>query len=267
MPRGNTCGVDELIEDLAAEVAALGAVVAGLDDEAWTERTPAPGWDVGDQIVHLVMFDERCAWGIADPARFEEDLAVLGSRGGMDAVHSALRAMPRTDLTQRWLDGAADLRETGRAADPKARCRWYGPSMSAKSMLTARLMETWAHGYDICDTVGAVLPATDRLRHVAHIAVNARPFAYATNKRQPPAADVRVELTAPSGAVWTWGESTTDMVRGGALGFCLAATQRRHVDDCGLEVTGDGAREWMSIVQAFAGPPGAGRTKGQFDTP
>ena len=257
--------MDDLISDLAAEVDALAAVVTSLGDGAWGAATPAPGWDVGDQVVHLVMFDERCMWGIADPERFDEDMKTLGSRGGMDAIHAGLRSLSRAELTDRWLAGAAALRETGRAADPKARCRWYGPSMSAKSMLTARLMETWAHGYDICDTVGTVLPATDRLKHVAHIAVNARPFAFATNKRPAPVTDVLVELVAPSGATWTWGESSTDIVRGSALGFCLAATQRRHVDDCGLKVRGDVAREWMSIVQAFAGPPGAGRSKGQFD--
>ena len=255
--------MDELIADLRAEVEALAAVVRGLDDAQWSTPTPAPGWDVGDQIVHLVMFDERCAWGVGDPQRFDQDLARLGTQ--MGALHAGLRALPRTELTARWIAGAAHLREVGGAADPKMRCRWYGPSMSATSMLTARLMETWAHGYDICDTVGAVLPATDRLRHIAHIGVRARPFAYMTNKREVPSTDVRVELVAPSGALWTWGESDTDIVRGAALGFCLAATQRRHLDDCALEITGDGAREWMSIVQAFAGPPGEGRTRGQFD--
>lgn len=256
--------MDDLIADLAAEVQAVAAVVTSLDDTSWSAPTPASGWDVTDQIVHLVMFDERCMWGIADQARFDADLQVLGTRGGMESIHAGLRGLPTSDLLRRWLDGAAALRAAASQADPRARCRWYGPSMSAKSMLTARLMETWAHGYDICDTVGAVLPATDRLRHIAHIAVNARPFAYATNKLQVPAAGVRVELTAPSGVTWTWGDGAEDTVRGPALGFCLAATQRRHVDDCGLEITGEHAREWMSIVQAFAGPPGDGRAKGQF---
>ena len=257
--------MDRLIEDLADEVGALAGIVDGLGDREWAVPTPATGWDVGDQIVHLVMFDERCMWGIADPDRFDRDLETLSGRGGMAAVHGGLRALPRQELIDQWLSGAEALRQAGRAADPKARCRWYGPSMSVTSMLTARLMETWAHGYDICDAVGSVMPATDRLRHVAHIAVRARPFAFATNKRGMPAGDVRVELAAPSGETWEWGKSATDTVRGPALGFCLAATQRRHVDDCGLEVEGASAREWMSLVQAFAGPPGEGRAKGQFD--
>ena len=257
--------MDGLIEDLAGEVDALRTVVAGLGDEDFALATPAPGWDVGDQIVHLVMFDERCRWGIAEPARFDLDLQELSAKGGMQRIHGDLRSLPHRELVERWLQGAAELRAAGSTADPKARCRWYGPSMSVTSMLTARLMETWAHGYDICDAVGAVMPATERLRHIAHIGVRARPFAFATNKLDVPEGDVRVELTSPDGEVWAWGESATDVVSGPALGFCLAATQRRHVDDCGLTVTGAAARSWMSIVQAFAGPPGAGREKGQFD--
>lgn len=138
--------------------------------------------------------------------------------------------------------------------------------MSARSMLTARLMETWAHGYDIADAVGAKVSASDRLRHVAHIGVGARRFAFAANKREMPEGDVFVELLSPSGDVWTWGDSSAEnSVKGNALDFCLAVTQRRHLDDCGLNVQGSLATEWMSIAQAFAGAPGVGRTKGQFD--
>ena len=67
---------------------------------------------------------------------------------------------------------------------------------------------------------------------------------------------MRVELKAPSGATWTWGPDTAaESVRGSALGFCLVVTQRRHVDDTDLEVTGESARDWLEKAQAFAGPP------------
>lgn len=253
-----------LIDDLAAEVAALDAVITALDESGWMTPTPAPGWRVADQVIHLIVFDERCKWGIADPDRFARDLEHVRSDGGFASVERNLLSLSPRHLRQQWIDGAAELREAGRNADPKARCPWYGPSMSATSMLTARLMETWAHGYDICDAVGVVPVATDRLRHVAHIGVSARPFAYAANRLTMPDVAVRVELRGPSGDLWTWGPESEDTVRGDALGFCLAATQRRHVDDCGLEITGSNAREWMSIIQAFAGPPGEGRRPGQF---
>ena len=136
--------------------------------------------------------------------------------------------------------------------------------MAARSFITARLMETWAHGQDVRDALGLEPEVSMRLRHVAHIGVRARPFAYANNRRQLPDGDVRIELLAPNGDLWTWGESSTDTVRGSALDFCLLVTQRRHLLDTGLEVVGSLAEDWISIAQAFAGPPGPGRAPGQF---
>jgi hypothetical protein len=37
------------------------------------------------------------------------------------------------------------------AKSTAARITWYGPSMSARSFVTARLMEAWAHGQDVAD--------------------------------------------------------------------------------------------------------------------
>jgi hypothetical protein len=48
-------------------------------------------------------------------------------------------------------------------------------------------------------------------------------------------------------------------VRGSAVEFCLVVTQRRNVADTDLVVDGSDAKEWMSLAQAFAGPPGPGR--------
>ena len=71
-----------------------------------------------------------------------------------------------------------------------------------------------------------------------------------------PAGEVRVELVAPSGEVWTWGpEEAADRVTGPALDFCLIATQRRLPADTAIETEGPLAEEWIGIAQAFAGPP------------
>jgi uncharacterized protein (TIGR03084 family) len=140
--------------------------------------------------------------------------------------------------------------------------------MSARSFATARLMETWAHGQDVCDAVGVQRPPTARLRHVAHIGLAARPFAYAIRKMEVPPVAIRVELAAPDGDTWTWGpEDGGDRVTGDALDFCLVVTQRRHPADTALVVDGPAAEEWIAIAQAFAGPPGPGRRPGQFPHP
>ena len=77
--------------------------------------------------------------------------------------------------------------------------------------------------------------------------------------RTPP-DPVRVELTAPDGALWAWGPAEAeDRITGPALDFCLLVTQRRHRDDLALAIDGPAATEWMAITQAFAGAPGPGR--------
>jgi uncharacterized protein (TIGR03084 family) len=132
--------------------------------------------------------------------------------------------------------------------------------MSAASMATARLMETWAHGQDILDALGATRRPTARLRHVAHIGVRTRDFAYLVRDRDRPTAEFRIELTGPGGEAWAWGpEDAPQRVSGPALDFCLLVTRRRHRDDLALRADGPDADEWLNIAQAFAGPPGTAR--------
>jgi uncharacterized protein (TIGR03084 family) len=133
------------------------------------------------------------------------------------------------------------------------------------SLLTARIMETWAHGQDVADAGGVEHVVTPALRHVAHIGVQTRANSFRARGRAVPDGDVRVELGAPDGDEWTWGPpDAANVVRGSAVGFCLVVTQRRHRADTDVETTGPVAAEWMAIAQAFAGPPGAGREAGQF---
>jgi uncharacterized protein (TIGR03084 family) len=68
-----------------------------------------------------------------------------------------------------------------------------------------------------------------------------------------PDGEVRLELTAPSGALWTWGrEDADEVIEGSAEDFALVVTQRRHVDDTSLK-TGKLGYHWMTRAQAFAG--------------
>jgi uncharacterized protein (TIGR03084 family) len=137
--------------------------------------------------------------------------------------------------------------------------------MSAASLVTARIMETWAHGQDVADALDAQREPTARLRHVAFIGARALPNSYQARGLPVPDSPVRVELQAPGGDVWAFGpDDARDTVRGPALDFCLAVTQRRHIDDLDLALDGPVAQQWLSIAQAFAGPPGPGRKPGQF---
>lgn len=256
-----------LADDLAAESAELRGMLAGLDEDGWRRPTPAAGWTIGDQVSHLAHYDEVTVQSVVAPDAFRADVERAAAEGGgdPDAVAARHRRTPGGELLA-WFDAARGrLLEVFRGLEPGLRVPWFGPPMSAASSLTARIMETWAHGQDVADALGVVRAPTARLRHVAHIGVGARAFSYALHGRPLPDAPVRVELTAPDGSAWTWGPpDAADRVTGPALDFALAITQRRHRADLALEVTGPVAREWMEIGQAFAGAPGPGREPGAF---
>lgn len=256
----------EIIDDLRAEHDALDAIVAALRPEDWDRPTPAEGWSIRDQITHLTFFDEQAHLAVADPDGFAEALSAAADDplSFNERPLAEARLQETGEVLGRWRAARASMLEAFAGLEPDVRIPWYGPAMSAKSFVTARLMETWAHGQDIVDALEIRREPTIRLRHVAHIGVLARPFAYQAHGRSMPEEPVHVELAAPDGTVWTWGEPRPPLVRGPAVDFCLVVVQRRHVDDTRLEVEGDAAREWMEIAQAYAGPPGSGRRPGQF---
>jgi uncharacterized protein (TIGR03084 family) len=259
-------GMDGICDDLVAESADLTAILATLTDERWDADTPADGWTIRDQVSHLAYFDETGTLAATDADAFvASSKSMLADPKAMDIPSDRGRAMSPAGVLDWFTTVRAQMIRVFRSLDAKARLPWYGPPMSAMSFATARLMETWAHGQDIADTLGIVRAPTDRLRHVAHIGVRARPFSYATNGREMPGGEIGVTLTAPSGAIWSWNEGeTANTVTGPALDFCLVVTQRRHPADTALVVSGPLAQDWIAIAQAFAGPPGTGREAGQF---
>ncbi len=256
-----------LCDDLQAEHEALDAIVATLPEKGWDRATPAEGWSVRDQISHLAFYDEQAELSTSDPEGFAKtSLAAIATDpyGFLEQHLVAGREMTPDQVLRWWRDTRASLLRTFREVEPGRRLGWFGPPMSAASFISARLMETWAHGQDVVDAVGVHRDETSRLRHIAHLGVRARRFSYSAHGRPAPEGEAYVELTAPDGETWTWGEPGNDRVAGPALDFCLVVTQRRHLADTDIETVGDGAAEWMSIAQAFAGPPGPGRQPGQF---
>lgn len=256
--------MDALCADLAAESASLRELLTPLDEPGWQTPTPAPGWTIADQVSHLAHFDDAALQSAVDPEAFR---ANLEQSAGVDpdGIAERYRTMRGAELLRTFDASRAALIAGFGALDPSLRVPWFGPPMSAASSLTARIMETWAHGQDIADALGVAREPTDRLRHVAHIGVGARPFSFMIHGKEVPIEPVRVELTGPRGDVWSWGPAEADdRVTGPALDFCLVVTQRRHPADTALRVSGPVATEWITIAQAFAGPPGAGRKPGEF---
>ena len=217
-----------LADDLAAESAVLRALLVPLDEAGWRQPTPAAGWSVLDQVTHLAWFDEAAVRSATTPEAFAGEQA----NPDPDGVAAAHRDRSGAQVLAWFDDARSRLLTVFRGLDPSLRVPWYGPPMSAASALTARIMETWAHGQDVADTLGVRREPTARLRHVAHIGIGARAYSYVVNGREVPTTPIRVELAAPDGGTWTWGpEDASDRVAGPALDFCLVVTQRRHLAD------------------------------------
>lgn len=251
--------LDDVLTDLAAESEQVDTWVAGLEAGGWTTVTTPEGWTIAHQIAHLHWTDAMSITAITDRARFRD---VLGAAAGapdrfVDEAAEALAQTPPEGLLALWRAGRADLNQALRVVPEGQKVAWFGPPMSPVSMATARIMETWAHGHDIAEALGIEVPRTDRVRHVCHLGVRTRGFAHAVRGEQPPEADVRVELTSPSGALWTWGEADSEnRVTGDAWDFALLAARRRHRDDVDVRAEGPVADHWLDVAQTFAGLPG-----------
>jgi uncharacterized protein (TIGR03084 family) len=239
--------------DAAAEGDELDALVAPLDAEGWARATPAEGWSVRTTIAHLFRTDEA---GLASTRG--EDLTSFipeilePTFGGSD-----------TELLDAWRASRSAVRAAVLALEDGTRLPWFGPPMSAVAFLTARAMETWAHGLDIADALGVRRAPTARLRHVCEIGFRTRGWSYVVAEKPQPEVPVRVELVAPDGSTWSWGpDDAPESVTGPALDFALLVTQRRHRDDLALVARGAAAEDWLSVAQAYAGFPGTGRTPG-----
>ncbi|MCR8896075.1 TIGR03084 family metal-binding protein [Gordonia sp. GONU] len=257
--------VHGVVAHLEAESEQLDALVADLDDAGWATPTPAPGWTIAHQIAHLAWTDEVAAIAATDPDRFTDLVTEALQNNPESYVDDAAEAgagAPAEEILAGWRLARGKLADALRNVPPGVKIPWFGPPMSAASMATARLMETWAHGLDVADALGVTMLPSDRIRHVAHIGVRTRDFAYIVNGRTPPAEPFHYALTSPSGELWTWGpDDASDVIRGSALDFCQLVTQRRALADLDLEIVGHDALEWSGIAQCFAGPPGEGRER------
>ena len=244
--------------------ARLESLVVDLPRPTGVRQTPAAGWDVATQVAHLAWTDEAAHAAATDKARW--DALVL------EALADPEHAVDRAALTGRpgravgapralAYGARSGSRETLRGYPDGQKMPWYGPPMSATSMATARFMETWAHSLDVHEALGVAPEVTDRVRHVAHLGVRTRDFAFAAHRgleRRPRSSGST--LTAPSGDLWTWGpEDAAQTVTGPAYDFCLLVTQRVNRSDTSLVAVGRDANTWLSIAQCFAGPPGEGR--------
>jgi uncharacterized protein (TIGR03084 family) len=235
--------------------------VHALGAAALNQPTAFKGWSIADVIRHLHLWNHAADLSLHEPDAFArlavEIRAHLDSGGTLHSFEAGhLGALAGPALVAAWRETYRAVATRFAGADPSARVQWFGPPMSVRSSITARLMETWAHGQAVYDVLGIVRRNTDRIRNIVVLGVNTFDWTFKVRGETPPAPKPHLVLTAPSGAVWTWHEpSETETIEGAAEEFCQVVTQVRNIADTRLAVRGPVAGAWMSKAQCFAGPP------------
>ncbi len=253
--------------DFAQEVRVLSGLLDTWPTDQWDRATQFKQWSANDIVRHLHFWNEAADWSVSDPLALQARLAqfrAASQRGeGMRVLESQLVQASGAALLALWRDFAQDMAERWQALDPRQRVEWAGPSMSARSSITARQMETWAHGQALFDLQGRDRPESARLLNIVVLGVNTFGWSHSVRGQAVPPAMPRVELTGPAGEDWHFGESgPAGLVQGSALGFAQVVTQTRHVLDTDLQIRGEVAAHWMAHAQCFAGqaqtPPSPG---------
>lgn len=247
-------------QEFLEESEALYGVVADLREADFERATRFKQWTINQILTHLHLWNRAAEQVLTDEdavVRLMSDFIALGNPELLrDYEQRQLGGLRGTALRQAWRAQFINTACSFAAVDPKRRTPWYGPPLSARSNITARLMETWAHGQAVYDLLALERGDTDRIRSVALLGVNTFEWSFKVRGLTVPEVRPWVDLRLPSSASLTWGEpSAIEVIRGSATEFCQVVTQVRNAADTGLQVLGATATRWMSIAQAFAGVP------------
>lgn len=247
--------------DYLQECNALYALLAPLPDEAFSWKTLFKDWTINDIVGHLHLGDRAAAVTLdGDEAygAFRAFFVTAQAQGVPLTTATAqwLGGLKGQALLQRWHESTGEVARCYDEVDAGKRVAWGSVRMSARSCITARLMETWSHAQAVYDRLGKVREEQDRIKGIAVLGVKTFGFSFFNRDLEPPAETPYVRLVAPSGAIWSWGApDAQSSVEGSAVEFCQVVTQTRNVADTKLVITGDTGRRWMAIAQCFAGAP------------
>lgn len=245
-------------QDFRDESVALAALLAPLLDADFETPTLFKGWTINNILRHLQVWNIAAGKSLDGEEAFSAFLAQLmgGERGlSFNLMESRyLDGLSGAALLAAWRGEYERLAERFAATDPKARLKWVGPDMSAISSITARLMETWSHAQAVYDVLGVRRVDHDHIGNIVRLGVNTYGWTFKNRKEEPPGPMPCLRLSAPSGAIWEYGEGD-NLITGQATEFCQVVTQCRNIGDTQLQVTGPAAERWMAIAQCFAGPP------------
>jgi uncharacterized protein (TIGR03084 family) len=254
--------------DFKLECDCLSDILKDLNDNDFKYPTQFKNWTIEDILGHLHLFNVAADITLESDQKFDTFFGNISkelNRGKslLQAQYPWLNGLCGKDLYDVWLEGSYQTARNYLKADPKIRVKWAGPEMSARSSITARQMETWAHGHEIFDVLGLKRKETDRIKNIVFLGINTFGWSYVVNKKNVPKKMPYLRLTSPSGELWEFGEpNEKEVISGDAVSFAQVVTQTRSFYDVNLIAKGRIANEWMNIAQCFAGSPETPPVKG-----
>ena len=251
----------EQVKDFLDESYQLLKSLADIKPKNYYIKTQFKNWSINDVLGHLHIFNNAANVALNSDSEFQKFFTPIESalKNGYSLIEAQkpwLKDLTGLQLLNAWWDGCETVAQTYRNTDPKKRIKWVGPEMSARSSITARQMETWAHGQEIFDVLGVIRSEGDRIKNIAHMGVSTFEWTFKNRNLEVPLEKPFVKLKAPSGRVWEWNDlNSQSSVMGKAVDFASVVTQTRNVKDTEITTRGCSAKVWMKFAQCFAGPP------------
>jgi uncharacterized protein (TIGR03084 family) len=251
--------VDAVVSALAEQQQQLSGLLGSLDAADWRAPTRCEGWDVADVVLHLTQSNEMALGSVT--GRFAEVVAGLtqglGAAGSIDEGAALMveqqRGSDTSELRARWSEGAARLLDALDSMDLSTRVTWVAGELSARTLTTTRLAETWIHSGDVAGALGVTLAPTDSLRQIARLAWRTLPYAFSSVGRTM-AGPVALRLTSPTGDAWDFvpDEPAVTTISGPAVELCAVAARRVDPSSTTLRGEGPDAGDVLALIRTYA---------------
>lgn len=245
--------------DFLEETEILYKLLGNLDEAEFEKPTLFKNWMINDILVHLHFWNSNAHASLNEPTKFDQVMERFFSAiqtGKLRPYENKVIKERGRNLLEIWYQLSQKLGDDFSNVDPKLRVKWAGPDMSARTCISARQMEVWAHGQAVFDLIGQDRPESDRIKNIVILGINAFAWSYSVHGFVVPNKIPFLKLRAPSGEVWEFGDtSNPDIISGDATEFSQVVTQTRNIADTKLCVLGKTSKTWMQNAQCFAGPP------------
>src|SRR3954453_6067994 len=225
--------MEEAVGLLREQHEELAGLLSGLDEAGWQLPSRCEGWSIADVVLHLAQTDAMAlasARGTFAEYVTEVGRSIGGSASideGADRMVEQQRGAPGSVVLARWQAGTEELRQALLACAPGQRVTWVAGELSARTLATTRLAETWIHTGDVAEALGVELEPTPRLRHIPRLAWRTLPYAFARDGREL-SGPVAFLLEGTNGEAWHFvpDEPAVTTVEGDGVELCNVAARR-----------------------------------------